>query len=109
MTDGVDEDDGDEDAGDEKLTTLASCRRCNQSASSPSRKQSVFHLMCFIFNDVLLYSCVDHHVEEDEDEEGQDLEENIGDAGNLIEYTYKYVNLYQIHIKYVRYIYMPGT
>ena len=42
--------------------------------------------MCFIFNDVLLYSCVDHHVEEDEDEEGQDLEENIGDAGNLIEY-----------------------
>ena len=83
MTDGVDEDDGDEDAGDEKLTTLASCRRCNQSASSPSRKQS---LMCFIFNDVLLYSCVDHHVEEDEDEEGQDLEEDIGDAGNLIEY-----------------------
>ena len=53
--------------------------------------------MCFIFNDVLLYSCVDHHVEEDEDEEGQDLEENIGDAGNLIEY----VNLYQIHIKYL--------
>ena len=47
---------------------------------------NVFHLMCFIFNDVLLYSCVDHHVEQDEDEEGQDLEQNIGDAGNLIEY-----------------------
>ena len=42
MTDGVDEDDGDEDAGDEKLTTLASCRRCNQSASSPSRKRFPF-------------------------------------------------------------------
>ena len=55
MTDGVDEDDGDEDAGDEKLTTLASCRRCNQSASSPSSKQS---LMCFIFNDVFYFILV---------------------------------------------------
>ena len=56
MTDGVDEDDGDEDAGDEKLTTLASCRRCDQSASSPSRKR--FHLMCFIFNDVFYFILV---------------------------------------------------
>ena len=44
MTDGVDEDDGDEDAGDEKLTTLASCRRCNQSAASPSRNFFPFNV-----------------------------------------------------------------
>ena len=36
--------------------------------------------------DCLLYPPVDHDVEGDEDEEGQDLEENVGDAGNLIEY-----------------------
>ena len=31
----------------------------------------------------ILYPGVDHDVEQDEDEEGGDLEEDVGDAGNL--------------------------
>ena len=27
--------------------------------------------------------CVDHHIQGDEDKEGQDLEENVWNAGNL--------------------------
>ena len=35
VTDGVDEDDGDEDARDKKLTPLSSRRSCHQRASPP--------------------------------------------------------------------------
>ena len=35
--------------------------------------------------DCLLYPRVDHDVEEDEDEEGQDLEEDVWNAGDLNE------------------------
>ena len=31
----------------------------------------------------ILYPCVDHHVQGDKDEEGQDLEEDVGDARHL--------------------------
>ena len=39
MTDGVDEDDGDEDARDKKLTSFSSCRRCYQSTPPPGIKR----------------------------------------------------------------------
>ena len=39
VTDGVDEDDGDEDARDKKLTSFSSRRRCYQSTSPPGVKR----------------------------------------------------------------------
>ena len=38
MTDSIDEDDGDENAGDEKLTSFSSGRRCHQRTSPPFDK-----------------------------------------------------------------------
>ena len=38
MADGIDEDDGDEDARDEKLASFSSGRRCHQSTSPPANK-----------------------------------------------------------------------
>ena len=38
MTNSIDEDDGDEDARDEKLTSFSSGRRCHQRTSPPSNK-----------------------------------------------------------------------
>ena len=39
VTDGVDEDDGDEDARDKKLTSFSSRRRCYQGTSPPGIKR----------------------------------------------------------------------
>ena len=44
MTDGVDEDDGDEDARDKKLTPLSSRRRCHQRASPPFENFNISNL-----------------------------------------------------------------
>ena len=44
VTDGVDEDDGDEDARDKKLTPLSSRRRCHQCTSPPFENFNISNL-----------------------------------------------------------------
>ena len=44
MTDGVDEDDGDEDARDKKLPSFSSRRRCYQSTSPPGIKRKNYKI-----------------------------------------------------------------
>ena len=44
VTDGIDEDDGDEDARDKKLTPLSSRRRCHQCASPPFENFNISNL-----------------------------------------------------------------
>ena len=44
VTDGIDEDDGDEDARDKKLTSLSSRRRCHQRASPPFENFNISNL-----------------------------------------------------------------
>ena len=49
VTDGVDEDDGDEDARDKKLTPLSSRRRCHQCASPPVENCNISNLNLQIY------------------------------------------------------------
>ena len=60
VTDGVDEDDGDEDARDKKLTPLSSRRSCHQRASPPFENFNISNLNLQIY---IVYKCNSSYVQ----------------------------------------------